>query len=207
MSLAGICGAHRVGKSTLAQEYVKRTGAQYVQSPATQVYRDLGLSTETTHDFETRLMVQEEILRRLDAAYAALDIVKPAVADRTPIDLLMYTLADVDGGKVPVHLEERLQRYITDCIGCINKRLSLLLLVQPGIPVVYEEGKASLSPGYIEHCNSLALGLVTDERIRPAHFYIPRAMVDLGERTDALALAIRKTTQRAVAEREGMTLH
>jgi hypothetical protein len=79
--------------------------------------------------------------------------------------------------------------------------------VQPGIPVVAEEGKASLSNAYIEHLSSLVMGLSVDERIKPAHFYLPRHMTDLDDRIGALEYAIGRATRRMLDEREGCPLH
>ena len=204
---AAICGAHRTGKSTLARTYAEKHGVTYIESNVSGIFRELDLDPSVTYPFEVRLSVQELILKRLDEAYAAVRPDVQAVTDRTPLDLMMYTLGDIAGNTVSDDLQPRVQKYLSDCIGCTNKRFSMLLIVQPGIPVVEAPGKASTSAAYIEHCNSLVLGLSVDERIRPSHFYLPRSMTDLTERVAALEYAVNKVRMRALSEREGYPLH
>ena len=76
----------------------------------------------------------------------------------------------------------------------------MILLVQPGIQLVDEPGKAPINEGYIEHLNSLILGLTVDERLRPAHFYMPRSLKDIDERMVALEAAISRSKSRVLGE-------
>lgn len=80
-------------------------------------------------------------------------------------------------------------------------------MVQPGIRLVAEKGKAALNEAYIEHLNSLILGLSVDERIRVPHFYVPRYMTDLKSRIRALEFAVARVKKRAEAEREDASIH
>lgn len=205
--MIGLCGAHRTGKTTLARVFAEKHGLAFVETSASAVFKEMGYDPAHTYDFKTRLTVQEEILRRFDVLYAGHPAADSAITDRTPLDMLAYTLAEVDGLRLDVEDEARLRRYIDACIAVTNKRFSVLLVVQPGIEVVSAEGKASLSNGYIEHLNTLILGLTVDERIKAAHFYLPRMMLDLEDRVAAVEYALNRTRKRAEIERDGATAH
>lgn len=195
----GLCGAHRTGKTTLAREFAAKRNIQFVETSVSAIWRELGLDPSKHHDFETRLAVQEEILKRIDAKlanYSGLDF----ITDRTPIDMAAYTLADAIHDSVPIGCQERLAKYVNDCFEATNRRFSMILLVQPGIELVHEEGKAVMNAGYIEHLNSLILGLSVDERLTCAHFYLPRSMKGLQERTDALCATVDRLRARANEE-------
>lgn len=195
----GLCGAHRTGKTTLAREFAHRHNIQFVETSVSAIWREMGLDPAASYDFETRLVVQEEILKRVDAKlahYAGLDF----ITDRTPLDMAAYTLADAIHDRVPAGCQERLAKYVNDCFESTNRRFGIVLLVQPGITAVFEEGKAVINAGYIEHLNSLMLGLTVDERLACAHFYMPRAVLGLKERVDALSAAVDRCKARANQE-------
>lgn len=193
--MIGLCGAHRTGKTTLARAYAQETGTLFVQSPVSQVWAELGLDpANPDFDFKTRLDVQEVILDRLDAAYSAAAGIK-AIADRTPIDLLGYTMAEALSHSVTEADMARFHRYVQRCFDVLNRRFSILLLIQPGIPLQLDQNKGSLNEAYIAHLNSLMFGLSVDERVRIPHFYMPRGTVDHADRMAAL----KSTVVRAIA--------
>ena len=107
-----------------------------------------------------------------------------------------YTLADAIGDRVPDDCQQRLAKYVNDCFDVTNRRFGIVLLVQPGIELVHEEGKAAMNVGYIEHLNSLILGLTVDERLTCQHFYIPRPVVDLERRLGALENCVDRSKER-----------
>ena len=204
--MIGLCGAHRTGKTTLARVFAEKHGLAFVETSLSAIFKDMGYDPAEKFDFATRLTIQEEILKRTDAMYAAIGA-KLAITDRTPIDYIAYTLADAVGDAVPEALQERFAKYVQDCIDVTNKRFCALLVVQPGIQIVAEEGKAVLNKAYIEHLNALILGLTVDERIRPAHFYLPRTMLEMEDRLSAVEYALNRTRKRAEVEREGAVTH
>ena len=195
--MIGLCGAHRTGKTTLARAFAEKHGLAFVETQTKQVFKNMGLDPSRQYSFSTRLTIQEEILKCADALYAEVGP-KPAITDRTPIDYLMYTMADAVHDSVPADQQERLKQYVKDCIEVTNKRFGVLILVQPGIKLVTEDGKAVINEAYIEHLNSLALGLMVDERVKPHHFYIPRSLLTVEDRI----LAIDNAHKRAIAKTE-----
>lgn len=193
--MIGLVGSHRVGKTTLAKQYAEKEGIKFVETSVSAIWRELGYDPAVTYDFETRLTVQEEILVRIDAMlahYAGIDF----ITDRTPLDMAAYLLGDAIGDRVPDHLQKRVKQYVQDCFDSTNKRFGVVCLVQPGIPILFEEGKAALNEAYIEHLNSLMFGLVVDERLHCHHYYLPRAVTGKKERLEALVAAVNRSKER-----------
>lgn len=197
MSLIGITGSHRVGKSTLAGAIAEKHSITFAETSVSAIFKDLGHDPAAGFDFATRLDIQEEILRRVDAMYGLLDPTGTAITDRTPIDFLAYTLSEANGDTVRPDDQKRLADYMTRCFDVVNRRFSTLILVQPGIPLVCAPGKAVMNAAYIEHLNSLCLGLSSDERVKPAHFYIQRRVLSLEGRIAAVENAIGRARQTA----------
>jgi AAA+ ATPase superfamily predicted ATPase len=205
--MIGLCGSHRVGKTSLARTFAEKRGLKFVETSASAIFKELGYDPAVTYDFSTRLLIQEEILKRFDRLYSQHVRADLSITDRTPLDMLAYTMAEAVGNAVSAKDQERFRQYARNCIEITNKRFTVLVVVQPGIKVVAEEGKAALNDAYIEHLNSVILGLSVDERIKPTHFYLPRQMTDMDERIAALDFAIGRAKQRAEREMEGAILH
>lgn len=195
----GLIGAHRVGKTTLAREFAKRHGWKFAQTSVSAILKELGLNPAVEMPFDVRLQAQEEILKRLDTFYAE-NAGQNVITDRTPIDLLAYTMADAIGDRVEPGLHERFERYVNACFDLTNRRFSDLLVVQPGIALVAEEGKAALNKPYIEHLNSLMLGLCADQRLKVPHFYIPRQRTDLEGRMRSVTVARQRALEKMAQE-------
>jgi hypothetical protein len=205
----GLVGAHRTGKTSLAKAYALKTGAKFLETSVSAINRELGFDCTKEHSFAERLDHQEKILVRLDAVYEA-HVGVDYITDRTPLDLIAYTVAEAINDRVAEEDQERLARYVQDCIDVTNRRLGVVVLVQPGIPIVAEEGKAAANRAYIEHLNSLMLGLTVDERVKCAHFYLPRRLMTLNQRVEALEFSVgrvaEKTLQTVKESRESGTI-
>lgn len=184
----GFAGAHRTGKSTLAQELGKKLNLNMLDNPAVTAFNMLGLHPDDNLTFDRRLMVQMLILERFKAA------AKPSVrfqgqvhtprfvCDRTPLDYAAYMLSEVNS-EVANDLmqtdEDFLAKYLADCNEAMNE-LDLVFIVQPGIEMVAEKGKAVLSRGLQEHLNDLIIARATvcDTEC----ILIPREMTDFYDR-------------------------
>ena len=195
--MIGLIGGHRVGKTSLAKAYAEKNDAVFLETSVSAMFKDMGHDPAGTFDFATRLTIQEEILKRLDAIYAAQPVDQVVITDRTPIDLLGYTMAEAIGMTVTPELQDRFDTYVRDCFRVLNKRFATVVLVQPGIALVAAEGKAAMNKAYIEHLNSIMFGLMMDERTRPAHYYIRRTMLDFDDRIAALESAVGKAERSA----------
>ncbi len=183
----GICGAHRTGKSTLAEKLAHSLGIPFVQTTTSQVFAEAGLDPAQPMDFSTRLMIQQKVLLAGEAVWSSSS--PPFVSDRTPIDMMAYTLADIQGTTVVDF--PQLSAYLQQCFASTNRFFRHLFIVQPGIPLVHAEGKAALNPAYIEHINTLVIGLCQDSRLFCRVQLIPRSVVDLGARLAFIENSLR----------------
>jgi hypothetical protein len=182
----GICGAHRTGKSTLAEKLAHSLGIPFVQTTTSQVFAEAGLDPSQPMDFGTRLMIQQKVLLAGEAVWSSSN--QPFVSDRTPIDMMAYTLADIQGTTVVDF--PQLSAYLQQCFASTNRFFRHLFVVQPGIPLVHAEGKAALNPAYIEHINTLIIGLCQDSRLSSKAKILPRSLLDLSERLAEIDRAI-----------------
>lgn len=183
MKRIGLCGSHRTGKTTLAQKLAEYHQLKFVESSVTEVFKQHSahhtpLKPDTKMDFEARLWIQQRILEAAEQwwHHAPEDF----VTDRTPLDFMAYTLCDVQGA-TQVNFNE-LNEYLDRCFTVTNQVFSHIVVVQPGIPLVYAEGKAALNQAYIEHLNTVILGLCHDERLHCPVTVLKREVIDLKQR-------------------------
>ncbi|MFN9651127.1 MAG: AAA family ATPase [Pseudanabaena sp.] len=171
----GLCGAHRTGKTTLAIALADRLNMPFVRTTTSQVFAQLGLDPAEPMDFQTRLFVQNHVLDAAQQVWQ--NSATPFISDRTPIDMIAYTLGDIQG-KTEVDFD-LLNQYIDRCFASTNQFFQNLVIIQPGIPLIYEEGKAALNAAYIEHINILVIGLCSDRRLTAHVFCNAREAIDL----------------------------
>jgi hypothetical protein len=129
-------------------------------------------------DFQTRLFVQNHVLDAAEQVWQ--ESARPFISDRTPIDMIAYTLGDIQG-KTEVDFN-LLSQYIDRCFASTNQFFQNLAIIQPGIPLVYEDGKAALNAAYIEHINILVIGLCSDRRLKTNVFCNARDVINLKTR-------------------------
>ena len=185
----GLCGAHRTGKTTLAIALADDLNIPFVRTTTSQVFAELGLDPAEPMDFKTRLFVQNHVLDAAEKVWQ--DSPSPFVSDRTPIDMIAYTLGDIQG-KTEVDFD-LLNQYIDRCYASTNQFFQNLAIIQSGIPLVYEQGKAALNPSYIEHINVLVIGLCQDSRIKANVFCNPREAIALDLRIRNILESITST--------------
>ena len=174
----GICGSHRTGKTTLAAAIAKQTGISFVKTSTSQVFAQHGLHPSQYLDFKTRLWIQQRVI---EAAVPIWQNEKDAfITDRTPLDFMAYTLADIQG-ITKVDFAE-LECYLHKCFTVTNEIFTQLAILQPAIPLIYENGKAALNKSYIEHLNILIQGLGADERLTCPVTVIKRDIIDINVR-------------------------
>lgn len=174
----GLCGAHRVGKTTLAQAVSQATGIPFLKTHTSHIFQQHGLDPAQPMPFDTRLAIQQEILAAGKAVWQ--QETGRFLSDRTPLDMAAYTLADVHG--TTTLNETAFMRYLTDCIEATNRFFSTLIIVPPGIPLVSEPGKAALHGAYIEHIHTLIAGLCHDDRIAATVHHLQREVLSLDAR-------------------------
>lgn len=186
MNNIGLCGAHRTGKTTLAMELARLTGKQFVRTRVTEIFKQHGLHAAQEMDFETRLGIQYRILEACESDWQ--QAAGNFVTDRTPVDFLAYTLGDVQG-KTAVNYTD-FDHYIERCFDLTKAFFDTLVILQPGIPLAEAEGKAALNKAYIEHVNSLVIGLCHDQRVQSRVVTLNREVIELDDRIRIVSAAL-----------------
>lgn len=192
--MIGLPGAHRTGKTTLARRYAELAKIPFVATGASAVYERLHLDPRMDYSFPVRLTIQRHILDAAQELYQKAG--RTFITDRTPIDYLAYTLADVLRENLTSDDEKELQQYMKDCFTVCNCHFSTLVVVQPGIPLIDEPGKARANPGYIEHIANLIMGLTVHESVEAVHYLIPRTMTDLDRRVRCIDFSVKKSREK-----------
>ena len=178
----GLCGSHRTGKTTLAEAISKKNGMPFLRTVTSKVFQQYGIDPSMPMDLKTRLGIQHKILDAAEKIWQTAE--EQFITDRTPLDMMAYTLADIQG-TTEINFDE-LEGYLARCIDVTNTFFALLVLVQPGIPLMHEEGKAALNEGYLEHLNYMILGLCNDDRVKGTFICLHRTMTSIDERVDTV---------------------
>ena len=202
--IAGLIGAHRVGKTTLARRYAEKNGALFLETSVSAVFDDMGIDPAGPMDFKTRMDVQEEVLERLEKQYREVSLKTDVITDRTPLDMIAYTMADAYGDNVPADQQERFAKYIDKCFEVTNKYFAVVVLVQPGLAMEPTPGKAAANVAYCEHLNMLLKACMGDDRLTIQGYHLKKSSLDLEKRYVALDFCVKRSLERATAEYDAL---
>lgn len=197
--MIGLAGAHRTGKTTMARETARVTGLPFVETELSLMFQQLGIDPGKPMDFQTRLMVQNVALKVCIEKWSG--YTAGFLSDRTPIDLLAYTMAEVQGHTLDNATEAMMANYARQCIKAANDHFGMIMLVQPGIPIVPAPGKAALSMGYMEHLNALMAGLLVRRDVRVPVTFLSRDTLDLNERVNCLVTQYKRMIKEEFQQR------
>lgn len=166
--MIGIAGVHGTGKTSLAREAAEKLGFHFCKTSVADVYKRLGKDPAVRMTFDERMDCQIEILNELRIewqSYAG----ENAIADRTPIDLMVYALADVDSYDVLTKDQEaRLALYLGNCLGTYVKFFDKIavtpnvILAKPGET---DKVRANMSWGYCFKFDALVRGILSQNGI------------------------------------------
>ena len=180
----GLAGAHRTGKTTLATEIAEQHGIQFLQTVTASIFEREGVDPSLPMPFEVRMRMQNLVLDSACEIWSG--ATGTFVSDRTPVDMLAYTMADMNANRKLSNSEESLVvEYIKRCYKASNDHFQVIILIQPGIPVM-EAMKLSgpMDAMYMEHFNFIAVGALTDARSKNLRYVMPRAILSLQGRVD-----------------------
>jgi hypothetical protein len=187
----GLCGSHRTGKTTLAKEVAFKMELDFVQTSTSEVFSENGLNPSDPMDFNTRIWIQNKVVSAAEQVWRTAGGI--FITDRTPIDMMAYTLADIVGSsEVDFTL---LEEYLDHCFQVTDTIFSQLFILQPAIPLVYEEGKAALNRAYMEHLNVLMQGLCCDERLHCPVHQIARDIIPIDDRVNTILAWLQKSAK------------
>ena len=105
-------------------------GIPFVQTSTSAVFQQYGLHPAQPLKFKTRLWIQHRVI---EAATSSWQTETGAfVTDRTPIDFMAYTLADIQG--VTVVEFAQLEAYLAQCFDVTDQFFTQLVVLQPRFP-------------------------------------------------------------------------
>ena len=193
----GLTGAHRVGKSTLAEVLAKDIKAKYAPVGISAMQAAYGYdSSKQDYPWEERKKIQELLLREFSNQLLGLRVyhVDPVnsplkITDRTPLDLVGYAMWSFPDN--PTKEDNAwLEKYIQLSIELTNRNYRGVALVQPGISLVSSPTSAAADIEMIETLNQCYLSLFLDPRLRIKKFIIPRELIDVDRRSLAVRSAL-----------------
>jgi predicted ATPase len=203
--MIGLTGAHRTGKTTLARAFSKSYSVPLLETSTSAVFKELGFDPKADYDFKVRLFIQNRILDVAESLYRSEGGV--FITDRTPLDMLAYTMADVQRANLDRDDVTMFMDYMNRCIDVTNHHFASLMIVQPGIALVEEDGKAPANPAYIEHINSLIMGLMADGRIKSRKHFIGRRVIGLEERVNCVKQAVESNLNKHLQATATLVFH
>uniref|UniRef100_A0AAU6W0L1 Thymidylate kinase n=1 Tax=Pseudomonas phage Nican01 TaxID=3138540 RepID=A0AAU6W0L1_9CAUD len=167
----GLMGTHGSGKTTLAQAYAdKHPGTTFIKTSVSDVYKSFDLDPKVRMTLERRMEVQEKVLAVLLQQWED-GLLKHnlsdsfIITDRTPFDLIGYTLAEVSGyDDISDELSQRITGYLLQCKlaaqafdGVIHVPINLPMVADPTGKV-----RAASSFAYRLHLDMLMTKSVLD---------------------------------------------
>lgn len=149
-----LSGTHRSGKTTLAKAVAAKLDIPFVEMNVAQVFTDLGISPKSHMDFKDRLFVQGKILRHMEIklGLAASSVHNGVyITDRSPYDVLGYTMADVQRDTLDDALRHKMAAQIQLARHITASNL-LGIITVPSFPNPPEDPKsAQACPFYMDH--------------------------------------------------------
>lgn len=191
--MIGLLGAHRTGKSTLMYEFVKKhPTVKATTFNVGALQKELGFnSNKQDYPFDVLMQIQEHLILRFEQHLEGLEKIDAVlrqesmyISDRTPLDLIGYTMIHANGNLSKVQ-SDWLIDYVDKCIQLTNKYYDKLILIQPGIrPVKDNDTSAEPILGFMEHLNAIYLSYMIDNRVTPQKLIMPRDLLDLQQRVE-----------------------
>lgn len=187
MSGIGLCGTHRVGKSTLAEAWSKSSGVEYVPFSTAAVTKAVsGGYCDAIDGIERRLMVQQALV---DECHRQFMYRRTAfITDRSPIDVAAYTMADMMQGEMSADQQAQAMQIVTSCIDICNFAFEGMVLIfpSPKIPFKAEVGKPKPNIPYQWHIHYLIHGMLNDPRLECSFWFMDSSVSALKRRVSAL---------------------
>ncbi len=193
MFALGLAGAHRVGKTTLAQVFAEAADLRFVRTSSSELIKAMGFDINAHMSLQERLVLQAVIL---DDAHQKYLEAKPYgfVTDRTPLDMLAYTMSEITQERAnelanSPGLSELMTAYVDRCFKVANECFDSIVVIQPGIKVVDDKAKvtAPTSEIYIEKINSIIIAQTANPKLNGGMAgVLKRGINDLDDRIAAL---------------------
>lgn len=178
--LVGVVGTAGVGKTTVCDDS-RSIGCEFIKTDVSGIYKRMGLDPKVRMNFDTRMIVQEEILSYhkqlwIQECVRGGPVVggrmlqsepRMLVTDRTPLCFMTFTLAEISGyGELTADQNKALKSYLDRCWEAMEMFKGIMWLGKSFEAPEDTSGKirATTSYGYSQHYDWLLLGLMTNLR-------------------------------------------
>jgi hypothetical protein len=183
--IIGLAGAHRVGKTTLAIAYASSAKIRLLTTSVSASLAKAGFNARSALTLSERLEAQTLVLEDCIQLWSAQE--ELAITDRTPLDLIAYTIGEVTMSRASnlmedEALEKALGDYVDKCLAAADKYFAKIVVVQPGIKIVNDAKSAAASRVYISHINHIIAGLAVEHD----HHIMPTCCLSLASRVQYL---------------------
>lgn len=187
-----LMGAHRTGKTTLAEEVAKQAGIQCQRIGIGQLQKEIGYdSANQSYSFDDRILIQDHLLKRVKEITQSVD--SPTIFDRCALDLVGYaSLAITDN--LSVEQGEWFKQYVLDCVQATNEHMDLVVLIQPGIKLSTAETSARPCEGMMQALNLTYTGMLHHEDLRVRTMILPADITNLQTRTKLITNRYLRTS-------------
>lgn len=128
----GITGSHRSGKSTLAKDIAASLHIPYHDASVTKVMQEAGVNAVGNLSLEERMNAQEFMLDKTIEILAK--VPRPFITDRTPIDMIGYTMGELTMHNSSIEMGNRIADYAKRCIKATEDNFAMVFVLEP-LPV------------------------------------------------------------------------
>lgn len=162
----GIAGSSGSGKSTLAHQAAQSLDLTLVETSITGMGRVAGFDVVAPMGLRERIALQRSLFDQFEALLRT--IKGPAILDRTPLDLVMYLMAELDmhsGAEMTQADMVWAADYIRRCQALTEMYFDHVFVTTP-LPVyaTIKEGgvRPPVNPAYQAHCHLILMGTLFD---------------------------------------------
>lgn len=139
----------------------------YVDASTTALMKEGGFNPVAVMDIDTRIKAQNHLL---DAYLRLLDRQPPNfITDRTPIDMLAYTLGEVTMHNTTVQQGEQIADYCDRCVAAAESRFALIIVTCPLKDYEVHPDKPPPSKAYQGLIHAIISGALRNSHVPTMH--------------------------------------
>lgn len=157
--IIGLAGAHRTGKTTLAKIIAEELEIDFVSSSFGEAAKRHGYDAVADMTLTERIGMQIKVLHEHQNFLMANR--KVVITDRTPIDMLAYTLAEVgmqSHTQVEASVLQAVEAYKQLCLALTSKFYKTVFVLGPLDHYAEEPGKPAFNTAFQSHIQLLIDG-------------------------------------------------
>lgn len=190
--LIGFCGAHRVGKTTLAMHVANASNIMFIKTSVSilNIWKDFNIKPDNYFTFAERIELQYYILDYFEEIIQKYEY---GVFDRTPMDLIGYLLANIDSTCSGL-FNQRTKIFIDKCVK-LTEKFDKIFFVYPKLDYIPEENKSNktfISEPYIRSVSNNILSECIRNLDKNKFVIVPEQCIKIKDRTNFVLQHIEK---------------